>query len=607
MNVPVYSPGQANQLPDKPGVYRFYDKEGQLIYVGKAKSLKKRVGSYFVNKVHVDRKTRKMVSEVDHIEFTIVNSEFDALLLENNLIKNKQPKYNINLRDDKSYPYICITRERFPRVYATRQVDSSKGVYYGPYASVRAMNSVLELFRNLYFIRTCSYNLSEENIRRGKYKVCLEYHIGKCKGPCEGLQDEDDYNKDIEQAVNILKGNIHVVKTYFRNEMNAAAEAMNFELAQQFKEKLETLENFQSRSVVVNQKITDVDVFAIVSDEKSAFVNYLRIKNGAIITAKTVEVRKKLNETDQDILSLMIVDLRERYNSASMEIVTNIPVEMELEKIEIHLPKIGDKKKLVDLSIKNALFYKRDREKQELEKEPREQRILKTLQKDLRLKELPMQIECFDNSNLQGSNPVASMVCFKNAKPSKNDYRRFNIKTVEGPDDFASMKEIVGRRYFKLKEEGQPMPNLVVIDGGKGQLSSAVEALKDLGLYGRIPVVGIAKKLEEIYFPEDPYPLHINKKSESLKLLQKIRDEAHRFAITFHRQKRSKATFTLELDRIKGVGKKTADKLLGRYRSIKNIREASFEDLQALIGKDKAKAVKEGLSQTRQNIEEPSN
>lgn len=595
MNVPVYSPEQANKLPEKPGVYRFYDKEGQLIYVGKAKSLRKRVGSYFMHKLHTDRKTRKMVSEVHLIEFTIVNSEFDALLLENNLIKNFQPKYNINLRDDKSYPYICVTRERFPRIYSTRQVDPAKGVYFGPYASVRAMNSVLELFRNIYFIRTCNYNLSEENIRRGKFKVCLEYHIEKCKGPCEGLQDEEDYNKDIEHAIHILKGNIQTVKNYFKQEMADAAVAMRFELAQKYKEKLETLENFQSKSVVVNQKITDVDVFSIVSDEKSAFVNYLRIKNGSIITAKTVEIRKKLEEANADILALVMVELRERYNSDSKEIITHIPVEMEVDGIEIGIPKIGDKKKLVDLSIKNALFYKKEREKQELEKEPREQRILKTLQKDLRLKEPPIQIECFDNSNLQGTNPVASMVCFKNAKPSKSDYRRFAIKTVEGPDDFASMKEIVGRRYYRLKEEGQPMPNLIVIDGGKGQLSSAAEALKELGLYGQIPIVGIAKKLEEIYFPEDSYPLYISKKSESLKLLQRIRDEAHRFAITFHRQKRSKATFTSELDHIKGIGGKTVDKLLARYRSIKNIKQAPLEDLQALIGKDKTQALMEGL------------
>lgn len=595
MNVPVYTPDQAGALPEKPGVYRFYDEEGQLIYVGKAKSLKKRVSSYFMNKLHSDRKTRKMASEVRRIEFTIVNSEFDALLLENNLIKTFQPKYNINLRDDKSFPYICVTRERFPRIFSTRQVDPEKGVYFGPYASVRAMNNVLELFRNLYYIRTCNYNLSEENIRRGKFKVCLEYHIGKCKGPCEGLQNEEEYNKDVEYAIHILKGNIQIVKNYFKQEMTAAAAGMRFELAQQYKEKLETLENFQARSVVVNQKITDVDVFSIVSDEKSAFVNYLKIKNGAIVTAKTVEIRKKLDETDADILALVIVELRERYHSDSKEILTHIPVELEVENVEISIPKIGDKRKLVELSIKNALFYKKEREKQELEKEPREQRILKTLQKDLRLKETPFHIECFDNSNLQGTNPVASMVCFKNAKPSKSDYRRFAIKTVEGPDDFASMKEIVGRRYFRLKEEGQPLPNLIVIDGGKGQLSSAVEVLKELGLYGQIPIIGIAKKLEEIYFPEDSYPLHISKKSESLKLLQRIRDEAHRFAITFHRQKRSKASFTSELDKIKGIGGKTVDKLLAHYRSIKNIREAPLEDLQALIGKDKARALVEGL------------
>jgi excinuclease ABC subunit C len=595
MGFPVYTPEQVLQLPDKPGVYKFYDHEGNLIYVGKAKSLKKRISSYFKSRSFTDRKTRKMISEIIGIEFTLVNSEFDALLLENNLIKNNQPKYNINLRDDKSFPYVCVSKERFPRIYSTRQVDQDKGTYYGPYASVRAMNNVLDLFRNLYFIRTCKYNLSPENIRKGKIKVCLEYHIGKCKGPCENLQEEEDYSKDIEQAENILKGNINLARNYFKEEMLSASAAMDFERAQEYKEKLDLLEKFQLKSVVVNQKITNVDAFAIVSDEKSAFVNYLRIKNGAIITAQTVEVKKKLNEPDSDILALMIVDLREKHHSDSNEILVNTSVEVELGKANIIVPKIGDKKKLVELSIKNAVFYKKEREKQELEKEPREQRILKTLQKDLRLKELPMQIDCFDNSNLQGSNPVASMVCFKNTKPSKSDYRRFNIKTVEGANDFASMKEIVERKYSRALEESQPLPNLIVIDGGKGQLNAAVDALKELNLYGRIPIIGIAKKLEEIYFPEDPYPLHINKKSESLKLIQKVRDEAHRFAIAFHRQKRSKSSFTTELDQIKGIGSKTIDKLLGRYRSVKNIRNASMEDLQALIGKDKAGLVKDAL------------
>jgi excinuclease ABC subunit C len=595
MKFPVYTPEQVPQLPDKPGVYKFFDQENQLIYVGKAKSLKKRVSSYFNNRIHADRKTRKMISETKGIEFTLVNSEFDALLLENNLIKNHQPKYNINLRDDKTFPYICVTKERFPRVFSTRQVEHSKGTYFGPYANVRAMHNILDLFRNLYFIRTCKYNLSQENIRKGKIKVCLEYHIGKCKGPCENLQSEDDYNKDIELAENILKGNINLARNYFKEEMMSAATTMDFERAQEYKEKLEQLEKFQLKSVVVNQKITDVDAFAIVSDEKSAFVNYLKIKNGAIIAAEMVEVKKKLNEPDSDILALIIVDMREKHGSTSSEILVNTPVEIDL-KVVISVPKIGDKKKLVDLSTKNAVFYKKEREKQELEKEPKEQRILKTLQRDLRLKELPMQIDCFDNSNLQGSNPVASMVCFKNTKPSKNEYRRFNIKTVEGANDFASMREIVYRKYFRTLEENLPLPNLIVIDGGKGQLSASMAALKELGLYGKIPIIGIAKKLEEIYFPEDPYPLHINKKSESLKLLQKIRDEAHRFAIAFHRQKRSKKTFTTELDDIKGIGKKTVDKLLGHFHSVKNIKEASMEKLQAVIGKDKANIVWNRLS-----------
>ncbi len=595
MDFPVYSPEQISQLPDKPGVYKFFSQEKALIYVGKAKSIKKRVSSYFNNRTHTDRKTRKLVSEICSIEFTIVNSEFDALLLENNLIKNNQPKYNINLKDDKTFPYICVTNERFPRIYATRQKVPDIGTYYGPYASVRAMHNILDLFRSLYFIRTCRYNLSPENVQKGKFSVCLEFHIGKCKGPCENRQSEEDYNNDVTQAINILKGNINIVKNHFKDEMLAASDHMNFERAQDYKEKLETIDKFQVKSVIVNPKITNIDAFAIVSDEKSAFVNYLHIKDGAIVIAETIEVKKKLNETDSDILALIILDFREKHLSQTSEVLVNIPVEIFVEKPEILVPKIGDKKKLVELSVKNAIFYKMERQKQELEKEPKEQRVLKTIQRDLRLKELPMHIECFDNSNLQGTHPVASMVCFKNAKPSKSDYRKFNIKTVVGANDFASMQEIVYRRYFRVVQENEPLPNLIVIDGGKGQLGASVDALKELGLYGKIPIVGIAKKLEEIYFPDDPFPLHINKKSESLKLIQRIRDEAHRFAITFHRQKRNKTSFSTELDTIKGIGKKTIDKLLGHFHSVNNIKNAKFDDVKLLIGKDKAKTVLEGL------------
>ncbi|MFW5760742.1 MAG: excinuclease ABC subunit UvrC [Cyclobacteriaceae bacterium] len=594
MEIPHFTPEQANQLPDKPGVYKFFDKNKKLIYVGKAKSIKKRVYSYF-NNTGKDRKTRKMVSEITTMEITLVNSEFDALLLENNLIKNNQPKYNILLKDDKTFPYILVTDERFPRIYSTRQVDREKGTYFGPYTSVRAMNTVLELIRNLYFIRTCKFNLSEENIKAGKFKICLEYHIGKCKGPCEDLQAEEEYNRDVEQAINVLKGNINLVTKYFKDNMSMAAEKLEFEKAQYYKDKLDLLEKFQSRSVVVNQKLTDTEVFTIVSDQKYAYVNFMKIKDGAIVFSNTAEVKKQLNESDDEILSLIVVELRNRYGSGTGEILSNIELPETLGKIIV--PKIGDKKKLVDLSIKNAIYYKKERQIRAAEKLPREERILKTIQQDLRMQEMPKRIECFDNSNLGGSNPVASMVCFINAKPAKSEYRKFNIKTVTGPDDFASMNEVVYRRYKRLVEEHEALPQLIVIDGGKGQLNAASQALKDVGIYGKVTIIGIAKKLEEIYFPEDPFPIHINKQSESLKVLQHIRNEAHRFAITFHRQKRSKATFTTQLENIKGIGKATADKLLSHYRSLKKIKEADTNELEKLIGKDRAAKLQQALQE----------
>ena len=595
MEVPSYKRDEANKLPDQPGVYKFYDQERDLIYVGKAKNLKKRAGSYFNRSANTSRKTKKMVSEISSIEFTIVNSEFDALLLENSLIKKNQPKYNILLKDDKSYPYILLTQERFPRIIPTRRMVPGSGRYFGPFASVRAMNNILELLRKLYTLRTCRYDLSEENIKSGKYKVCLEYHIGNCKGPCEGLQSEEDYNRDIEQVTNILKGNLAVPRAYFKEKMQAAAEDLEFEAAQMYKEKSELLSKYQAKSLVVNPQIGDTDVFTIVSDEKVAFINYLKSNNGTITLTKTIEVKKKLEETDEEILSLMIVELRERYVSASKDLLTNIEVPFSIDQVTLTVPKIGDKRKLVDMSIKNALFYKKERYNQKQDSKQQVNRVLVTLKDDLRLKNLPMHIECFDNSNIQGTNPVASMVCFKNGKPSKKDYRKFNIKTVVGPDDFGSMREIVHRRYHRLKTEGLPMPDLIVIDGGKGQLNAACEALKGLDLYGSIPIVGIAKRLEEIYVPEDPYPLHIDKKSESLKLLQRCRDEAHRFAITFHRQKRSIAALKTGLEDIPGVGKKTAMSLLKQFKSVKKIREADEKALADLIGQAKAKVVKEAL------------
>ena len=591
MEVPHYTPDQVSSFPDSPGVYRFYNAEGVLIYVGKAKSLKKRVTSYFNKSVGQNRKTLRMVKEIQAIQFTLVNTEIDALLLENSLIKENQPKYNILLKDDKTFPYILVTNERFPRIYSTRRMVPSLGTYFGPYASVRAMNNVLDLLRKLYKIRTCKYNLSEENIAAKKFKVCLEYHIGNCLGPCEGLQTETDYMRDIESAKEVLKGNLALVRGHFKSRMQAEAEQLAFEKAQEYKDRLDLLEKFQSKSLVVHPKISNVDVCTIVSDEKYAFVNYLKINEGTIVNTQTLEVRKKLEESDEEILTLMVIELRDRHQSTSQEIITNLPLVIDLEGPTLTVPKIGDKKKLTELSIKNALYFKKERLNKPEDTLSRDERILTRMQKDLNLKTLPRHIECFDNSNLGGSSPVASMVCFKNAKPSKKDYRHYNIKTVIGPNDFASMKEIVGRRYKRLVEEEASLPDLVIVDGGKGQLSSAVEALKELNLYGKIPIVGIAKRLEEIYYPEDSFPLHIEKKSESLKLIQQLRDEAHRFAITFHRKKRSLKTFKTELEDIPGIGKKTADKLLGHFKSVRKVMNASLEELNEQVGATNAQKI----------------
>lgn len=601
MHASFYTPDQINLLPAEPGVYKYYDEERRLIYVGKAKSLKKRISSYFTKQSGVDKKTRKLVSEIRFIEFTIVNNEFEALLLENTLIKENQPKYNILLRDDKSYPYICVTNERFPRIIAIRRFESDLGTYYGPFASVKAMNNVFYLLRSLYHIRTCRLNLTEENIEKGKFKVCLEYHIGNCKGPCENLQSEADYNMDIEQAVHILKGHLSQPRQYFKERMQQAAAQLEFELAQRYKEKFDLLDKYQAKSLVVNPNIADVDVFAITSDEKCAFINYLKVINGAVTVTKTVEVKKKLEESDADILALVMVEMRSRYNSTTREIITNIPLGIEVDDLHLSVPKIGDKRKLVELSLKNVLYFKKERMSTLEDQRNQPHRVILQLQKDLQLKHPPLRIECFDNSNIQGTNPVSAMVCFINGKAAKKEYRHYNIKTVVGANDFASMQEVVGRRYKKLLDEEIPLPDLIVVDGGKGQLSAATDALKELGIYGQVPIIGIAKRLEEIYFPEDPYPLHIDKKSESLMLLQRIRDEAHRFAITHHRQKRSKAAFTSQLETIAGVGEATVTKLLQEFRTVQNIREASLEEISKLIGKDKAQKVKEELDRNRYN------
>lgn len=579
-------------LPDSPGVYRFYNDEDVLIYVGKAKSIKKRVGSYF-NKIEgVNRKTLRLVSEINKIEHTVSGTEFDALLLENNLIKQNQPKYNILLKDDKTFPYICILNEPFPRVIYTRKYLPEQGQYFGPYSSVVAMKNILELARKLYTIRTCHLLLSQHNIEQKKFKVCLEYHIGNCKGPCEGLQPENEYLKDIDQIRSILKGQISIVEKYFTEQMSVAATSMQFEKAQFYKERLDYLERFQTKSLVVNRDITDVDVITLISREDYSYANYMVIKEGAIIYSKSIELKKKLEETDEELITFSLLEMQAQSRSDNKIIFSNIAVTLLSAETENIIPKIGDKRKLVLLSQKNAMELQRERELFRAERKAKKNEVLAILQKDMQLPTLPDVIECFDNSNFQGTTPVASMVRFVNGKPDKKGYRHFNIKTVEGSNDFASMKEIVYRRYFRLIHEDLPLPDLIIVDGGKGQLSSACEALKELNLYGKIPIAGIAKKLEEIYYPEDSLPLMLNKRSPGLKLLQFIRDEAHRFAITFHRQKRSNAFLKTEIEELKGIGKSTTEKLLQHFKSVKKIKAASIEELEKIVGKSKARLIK---------------
>ncbi len=584
------------RLPDSPGVYRFYNSENELIYIGKAKNLKKRVNSYFTKAAGVNRKTLKLVSEITDIEYTVSDTEFDALLLENNFIKQNQPKYNILLKDDKTFPYICILKERFPRIIYTRKYNPEQGEYFGPYSSVSAMKNVLDLVRKLYSIRTCSLMLSEQNIEQKKFKVCLEYHIGNCKAPCIGNQSEAEYQEEIEQARNILKGDLSIVHQYFKKQMHEASVNMEFERAQRFKEKLSTLERFQSKSTVVNRALTDIDVLTISSTEAYAYINYMQIKEGAIVFSKSVEIRKKAEDTDEELLAYAAQELRAGNNDI---VYSNIPLGLLEENVENVIPKIGDKKKLVSLSLRNALELKNEKDILREGKKSKQIETLTILQKDLQLPALPLVIECFDNSNFQGTTPVASMVRFANGKADKKNYRHFNIKTVTGANDFASMKEIVARRYKRITEEAGELPDLIIVDGGKGQLSSACEALKELGIYGKIPIVGIAKKLEEIYYPEDPIPLHINKKSPGLLLMQQIRDEAHRFAITFHRQKRSKGTIKTGIEELSGIGRSTANKLLQHFKSVKKLREAPLEEVEKLIGKKKARIVKAGQSEPR--------
>jgi excinuclease ABC subunit C len=585
-------------LPDHPGVYKYFNAEKELIYVGKAKSLKKRVGSYFNKNTGVNLKTRRMVKEITQIEIILVDSELDALLLENNLIKKSQPRYNILLRDDKTYPYLLLTKENFPRLFPTRNHLPRRGTYFGPFASVKAMNTVLDLLRELFTIRTCNLDLSYLKINEDKYKVCLEYHVGNCQGPCVGKQAESDYLADIEQAKHILKGNLGVAKTYFKQRMQAHAENLEFEQAQRAKNRLELLEKYQAKSLITNPSISNLDVCTLVSDEKNAYVNYMRVKNGSLITSKNVELKKRLDESEEELLVTALVRLQDQFQSDAEEILVNIDLET-IEGLNTTVPKIGDKRKLIELSLKNALFYKKEKALLLGLNQDKKDRVIKQLQRDLSLQEIPDHIECFDNSNIQGTNPVASMVCFLNGKPAVKEYRHYHIKTVEGPNDFASMKEIVGRRYKRLLEEEKPLPKLVVIDGGKGQLSSAIEALVELGIYGKMPIIGIAKRLEEIYFPGDSYPIHIDKKSESLMLLQRIRDEAHRFAITFHRNVRSKNAFGTQLTDIEGIGEGTAQKLLKQFKSVRKIKEATEEQLSAAIGATKAKLLVEWIEKNK--------
>ena len=578
---------QLKTLPPNPGVYQFYDENDTVIYVGKAKNLKKRVSSYF-NKTHDNNRTRLLVKKIVRHEHIIVPTEVDALLLENNLIKKYQPKYNVLLKDDKTYPWICIKKERFPRVFSTRKVIKDGSDYFGPFTNKKTVYTLLDLIRGLYPLRTCNYDLSEEKISNQKYKICLEYHLGNCLGPCEQKIDEELYNQNIAAIKNIVKGNFKSSLNQFQLQMENYAKEMEFEKAQEIKEKLASLENYQSKSTIVNPKISNVDVFTIVSDESYGYVNFLQISYGSITRSHTLEIKKKLDESDLDLLSLAIIDIRLRFNSQSEEVY--LPFQINLgEKIKVSIPMLGDKKKLVELSLRNAKFYRMDRFKQMKIVDPdrHTKRLMSQMKVDLRLSGEPYHIECFDNSNIQGTNPVAACVVFKNGKASKKDYRHFKIKTVVGADDFASMEEVVFRRYKRLKEEGGSLPQLIVIDGGKGQLSSAVKSLDLLGLRGKIAIIGIAKRLEEIYFPEDPIPLYLDKKSETLKIIQQLRNEAHRFGITLHRNLRSKGSLNSQLDEIKGVGPKTKELLLKEFKSLKRIKAASQKELIDALGKVK--------------------
>ena len=582
---------QLKTIPNKPGVYQYFDKEGKLLYVGKAKNLKKRVSSYFT-KQHDIGKTRVLVKKIVSIKHIVVETETDALLLENNLIKKYQPRYNIMLKDDKTYPWICIKKERFPRVFSTRKMIKDGSEYFGPYTNVKTVYTLLELINGLFPLRNCNYDLADKNIKSGKYKVCLEYHLDNCLGTCEGKQTEENYNKNIAAIRNILKGNFKDSLIAFKNQMEGFATNLYFEDAQKIKDKIATLMNYQSKSMIVNSKINNVDVFSIVTDEAYGYVNYLQLSYGSIIRSHTLEIKKKLEETDEQILQISVIELRQRFQSQCKEIYVPFKISVG-ENLKIYVPKLGDKKRILDLSLRNAKYYRMERFKQTKITDPNrhENRIMSQMKKDLRLSEEPRHIECFDNSNIQGTNPVAACVVFKNGKPSKKDYRKFNIKTVEGPDDFASMEEVVYRRYKRLLDEKQPLPQLIIIDGGKGQLSSSLKSLDKLELRGKIAIIGIAKRLEELFYPEDPIPLYLDKKSETLKIIQQLRNEAHRFGITFHRNKRSKEALNTRLLNIEGIGEKTIIELLKIFKSLKRLQTASFNDLSKAVGPSKAQKI----------------
>ena len=582
---------QLQTLPHQPGVYQYFDADDNILYVGKAKDLKKRVSSYFT-KNHDYGKTKVLVKKIVTIKHIVVETETDALLLENNLIKKYQPRYNVLLKDDKSYPWICIKNERFPRVFSTRRVFKDGSEYFGPYTSMKTVHTLLDLIKGLYQLRTCNYDLSKDKVEAGKYKVCLEYHLGNCKGPCEDLQTETDYHQNIIAIKEILKGNFKESLSQFKQQMKTHAKAMEFEDAQRIKEKIDILENYQSKSTVVNPKISNVDVFSIVSDESYGYVNFLQLSYGSIIRSHTLEIKKKLDETDEALLQLAITEIRQRFHSKSKEVYVPFIVDLG-EDIKVTIPKLGDKKRVLELSERNAKYYRMERFKQVKITDPDRHvnRIMAQMKTDLQLKTEPRHIECFDNSNIQGTNPVAACVVFKNGKPSKKDYRHFNIKTVEGPDDFASMEEVVYRRYKRLLDENQPLPQLIIIDGGKGQLSSALKSLDALKLRGKIAIIGIAKRLEELFYPDDPIPLYLDKKSETLKIIQQLRNEAHRFGIEHHRNRRSKGALTTELELISGIGEQSIVELMKHFKTIKKISEATQKELETVVGASRAKKI----------------